>query len=536
MNQLIMQEKMLEYFSDYPGVGVMIPVHGKTTQFGTDAYFQCRLFTGEAALEEMETDDTNHWRGVCPGFTQYGFDGDVVYRRYNNERGMEPFVIERDYNGLGVDDEIEIVEEFRLVNNLYFDHARNEYRDLESEITVVKIEGGIVSVNRKYLKRYLAVKNMVMIVHICSTYELGKFDGSIKHFEDQSKTRDKLHTFVVSDCRRHNFSQLYSKTVIRGCQLKDCGYWPYDQKDRQYEDFIIGVDKDGEERLYTSDPEKLSNYFGANPGAPHYLTPVFFKREVQRKYYDNPGKYVVEDGIIRCGRLWALYVDNQQDEYVSAYLGDLGRDLPNQQEQQYWKNYNIAIDGSLSESKFKRDFCSMFASPDSPVFVFQNKYKSANELFEKKLGCPLFLRLHDDDLYNLEGLRIPLSNAQPEFDLLVLSLVKVMVDSINEKMVLSRLYEKPEGLNGSISRLEKWLDLYAVENYQTHVRFLRDLQELRSCGTGHRKGKGYERIANALNIAGGDYRKAFKDILCRAIEFLDFMSNNADILCAEHGE
>lgn len=282
--------------------------------------------------------------------------------------------------------------------------------------------------------------------------------------------------------------------------------------------------------LFTSDPSKLRNNFGKNPEAPHYLTPIFFKREVLQKYYDNPKKYSIEDGILRCGMLWSLYIDNQYDDYVSAYLGDLGRDLPNHQEQQHWKSFNIVIDGRLSETKFRRDFGAQFAEPDSPVFIFQNKYKSLNDLVEKKLGWPLFLPLHDDDKYNLESLRIPLSNAQPEFDFLILSLVKVLLDSLNEKQIVSQLAVKSEGLKGSISKLAKWFDARGISDYAGHIKFLRDLQELRSCGTGHRKGKGYEKIAKELNVTDGDYRRSFKDILLQSISFLDFMVNNLDVL------
>ena len=40
-----------------------------------------------------------------------------------------------------------------------------------------------------------------------------------------------------------------------------------------------------------------------------------------------------------------------------------------------------------------------------------------------------------------------------------------------------------------ISKLEKWLKKTDCKGYEIHIRFLRDLQELRSTGTGHRKGK-----------------------------------------------
>lgn len=49
---------------------------------------------------------------------------------------------------------------------------------------------------------------------------------------------------------------------------------------------------------------------GANSTAPHYLTPVYFDSAVLNKYYSKPEIYKVEDGIIRCGVLWSLYIDN----------------------------------------------------------------------------------------------------------------------------------------------------------------------------------------------------------------------------------
>ena len=85
----------------------------------------------------------------------------------------------------------------------------------------------------------------------------------------------------------------------------------------------------------TSDPAKLSNYFGANPEAPHYLTPVFFKKEVLQRYLSHPDRYSVEDGYLRCQSLWGMAIDNHHKDYVSAYLGDLGRDLP-EAEQNHW--------------------------------------------------------------------------------------------------------------------------------------------------------------------------------------------------------
>ena len=83
----------------------------------------------EKVAEEMGNDNTNQWNTMFPGFTYCvnGHDIDITYTRFNNEYNKEPFVIIRDFYGLGKPSEIEIVEEFRLINNLYFDREKNEY-------------------------------------------------------------------------------------------------------------------------------------------------------------------------------------------------------------------------------------------------------------------------------------------------------------------------------------------------------------------------------------------------------------------------
>lgn len=539
MSEQIFQKQMLEYIKQYPNTGsVMIPIHGRTRVYGTDAYFQCRLFPVDRVAEEMEVDDTNHWNGTAPGFTRYGFGSneDTIYARFNNEYGMEPFVIERSFDGLGKEDEIEIVEEFRLLNNLYFDRAKNEYIDLVDETTVVKIEGDFVTVHRKYLKRYLAVKEMFMLVHIDSRYFLDVVDPHIKKGGYAEKTEKQIYSFNIGEvhsAKRQTYSMIYAKTVIRGCAIADCGYWPYDEDSRDYEDYIIGVNEDGDDIMFTSEPSKLANYYGANPEAPHYLTPVFFRREVLQKYYNNPDRFTVEAGIIRCGTRWSLYIDNESPDYVSAYLGDLGRDLPNNIEQKYWKTYNVAIDGKLSESKYKRDFLSEFASSESPIFIFQHRYEALNKAFEAKAGWPLFLPLHDDDQYTLSGLRIPILNSQPEFDQQVLALVKVMLDSLNEKQIESKLPPSEQKVVGSISKLEKMFEAKKLNDYSDIVKFLRNLQELRSTSAAHKKGKSYDKIAKVFSIGEASYVDAFISIMNQANAFLEYIKLNVDKLTAE---
>ena len=269
-----------------------------------------------------------------------------------------------------------------------------------------------------------------------------------------------------------------------------------------------------------------NNYYGANPTAPHYLTPVYFDTAVLNKYYSKPEIYKIEDGIIRCGVLWSLYIDNSNPDYVSAYLGDLGRALPSESEQHYWRGVNKDVGGKLSSTKVKRDFMCIAADSKSPAFVLKKTYRRVNQAYEDRFGWPLFLPLTEQDAYNFETLRVPVNNSITEMDMLVLSLVKILIDSLNEKKITSQLTGSYEKLVGSISKLEAWLIEKNIENCDEHIKFLRNLQELRSSGTGHRKGKGYQKITKTLDVKNENYAETFSNLLNGATDFIIFMADN----------
>jgi hypothetical protein len=192
---------------------------------------------------------------------------------------------------------------------------------------------------------------------------------------------------------------------------------------------------------HTCDHEKLANYFGKNPDAPHYLTPVHFRREVLQKYYDNPQKYLVEDALIRCGGHWSIRIDDDLQDRVIVWLGDLGRDVA-EEERLHWQHYNIPPEGGISKTSYTRNIRGWFADPQMPDLVFKHLYPSVNSNLKKKNGWSLFLSLQGDDQHVFQTLRVPLTNNQAEFDGQILSLAKVLVDSLNEPELVQGL---PQG-------------------------------------------------------------------------------------------
>lgn len=119
---------------------------------------------------------------------------------------------------------------------------------------------------------------------------------------------------------------------------------------------------------------------------------MFFRRAVLDKYYADPDRYQVQDGYLRAGAFWGLPVDNALYEHVAVFLGDLGR-LP-EREQQYWRSFNVAPAGSLSETAIQRSFLNQFADTDRIEYRFYRAYKLLNEGWSSKFGWPIFKELH----------------------------------------------------------------------------------------------------------------------------------------------
>ncbi|MDJ0516993.1 MAG: hypothetical protein QNJ74_12305 [Trichodesmium sp. MO_231.B1] len=260
------------------------------------------------------------------------------YLRFGNLDDVEPFIIHRDFHGIR-DSYNEIIEEFRHFHRLYHDFEKNQllkFDDRGDEIVVAKLEMDKVEVRLKEVRQFLAVKEMYLAIYFdlkrYSELILDESPQEIEHKNKKDLTYYKLRASSAENFhidKYKSFSYLCGKKLISPFPLNRCGMWPFDEKDKEnYIDFIIGVDENGDSVKYSCNPDELANYFGANPDAPNYLTPVFFRREVLTKYYAHPERYSVEDGLLRCQGLWGLKLDNNHPEYITIFLGDLGQDLP----------------------------------------------------------------------------------------------------------------------------------------------------------------------------------------------------------------
>jgi hypothetical protein len=217
-----------------------------------------------------------------------------------------------------------------------------------------------------------------------------------------------------------------------------------------------------------------------------------------------------------------MYVDNHHDDKVCAWLGDLGRDLP-YQDQLHWRSFNIPPDGNVSETYFKRQILNRFTDSDRPEHIFREKYQGLNSTCSECLGWQMLLPLSADDDHHFQCLRIPATNEQRDFDEVILGLTKILIDSLNEKQ-LNKLIPKEQrnDLKGSITRLEAALRVCGLEDFNGHISFLRKLQNLRSSSAAHRKGSNYLKIAKDFEIESQNLRQVFSGILLQALNVMDY--------------
>lgn len=528
--EIFLQNKNKEYITKRFGNEQWIQIGGKQNLNGADATFWCGLIEANninILFNDVDWDVSPTNQSV-PGFVLDG-EGCCYYSNVL-DNGFESIVFYRDFYGVKPD-YVELSQEFILLNNLRYDSKNNSYFAMcdngESDKVVEYLNDTTILINMRYLRKYATAKQKVIVLYFEIKVELDDCSSINSLLDLNTEYRnDSLYYHLWSgEIGFHNtvFSILMGKKIIKPSPLEKCGYWPFDSE-RNYEEFIIGTDEAGEDIYYTCNPNKLRNYFGANPSAPMYLTPVFFKREVLQKYISQPELYNVRDGYLACKSLWGIEIDNHYKDCISVYLGDLGRDLP-ESEQTYWKSYNIVSDKGLSKIAFQRDFLNINTNSNMVDHVFQCVLKDTNDKWELKYGWKLFLPLTQEDYYNTSGIHIPLTNSQPEFDLLVLSLVKTIIDSLNEKE-LAKVGVLDD--DKSIAKLEKWLNGNGAMGFEKHISFLRDLQELRSSGTGHRKGKTYSKIAKKFGLDKKNRTDVFEEILERANEFLQYLESFID--------
>jgi hypothetical protein len=388
----------------------------------------------------------------------------------------------------------EIVQEFRLFHNLYWDDVQHvlmkAYEDGTAEVAAV-VSDDEVRVKTKLLRQYQAARQLDLLLFIDSKRYANSV-GDALPAEENWRTDELCATRYPNTSLSPPITRYLATRVVPPPPVERSGIWPYEEVDNHFPDFVVGYDDEGEE-------VRLS----CNPRVEDFLTPVFFTRDVLHKYYDKPEKYSVDDGALRCSGSWMLRMDNDGPDHVVVLLGDLGRSLP-KSERDYWRSFNVAPEGEMSQTGVRRAFLSEPAEAQAPDLKVRALYRRLVEDWKKQEGWALFREPTGPDANLLQQLRVPLNESQTEFEGSLAILAKLLTDGLNDMEIKRRLRSPRKG-EKSIARFERWLRQEGYEYADRDIKLLRDIQTLRSKAAAHRKGSDYE---TTLDRILGDQRGA----------------------------
>lgn len=467
---------------------------------------------------------------------------------------LEPFVLYRSAN-YDIDNYVELSQDFRVLLNMHDRYVSptehcfvvdNENGDWEK---VAEIKGETIRIKLTILRKYLALRRMNLLLF----FDEMRF--SQQSFQELGLT-PIMNQIVKDDDYIYNYSSLVNchadgnksggwimgKCVLR-YREKDYNRDSFDQDDRQYAEFIYDYDDEGEPMSHSCKKKTLSNYFVANGDNSLEMTPIFFKKEVLDKYYSNPNKYTVSDGAVGCEGSWSLHIDNDHRNYVIVplvYLGNL-----DYSEQLYWKGYNVSPEREMGFSKtaYTRWIEGKFCNPMFPDLQFKYRFKQFNKKWEKQFGWPLFLPLIDEDEHRYKTLHcLTTENNHSDFDEQILSITKLVVDSLNQKclqteiddsntevesILKERKISSSSELKAGIDKFQAFIFSKGMKNPDV-VDFLRKVQSLRSNSVAHRKSNKRKDLAKLYEYFKLDElseQQVLEDIFVKMIMTLDTLEN-----------
>lgn len=454
--------------------------------------------------------------GGHPGMI--GWD-DPEYSRFGRDDEIEPLVYCKTFYGLRPD-ELELSQEFTLFYEAFFDASKCIYAYYETDGTITeiaRIKENSIAVSLRHLKQFLAAKQMVLAFYFQITRwcHINLADLGLKEFqsidERQGNTRYYRHIQRGAESEFPSASALIGKKLINGYSKSELE--KVQNSVKQYEEFIFRSDTNGDSVTSSC------NMADKHPAA-DYLTTIFFRKEVFKKYYDEPGKYSVEDGYLRCGFLWGISLDNNHNKYVGAFLGDLARDMP-YSEQRHWKHFNVIPEDGPSIISVARNFLCQFAEPNNIEFKFKARFNSFKQIWHSQLGWDLFKDLLQGDEFYLTRLHVPVTDDPVEFKQQIQSLALILVESLNGKEI--EKFFTGVSSEGSINKLKSLIDFLGLKGSEKYIKFLRDIRDLRNVSGAHPKGSNYERVAKIFGLGLGSSAEVISGIMSQASELINWL-------------
>lgn len=464
-----------------------------------------------------------------PGIWEYqgevNYDANSVKELENSI--LEPFVIRRTWVGKSIPPKFELIQDFILFYNLFFNEKEKMFKALSetgTEINVIKISNEKynekIEISTKFLRNYLAFKNKILVRQHSHSIRNVKTLDELGITASRAPMKSNEYNFALVIDKHDTLSNFNSFGHLQGKDI----ILPFEKRkhlldwSKEYCTFIIGVDDQGENIESTCEEEKLGNFFGKE--GVQFLTPVFFNREVLKKYHDAPSKYTVGSTNLSCGHHWGLPIDTNYVDLVQVYLGDLSH-IP-YEEQQHWRLHNVLPEGGITRSRFTRDVEAGFADPEDIMFRFAKALSEFQEKFENRFGFNPFKPLNENDRFIEKSIRVPVNNEITEFEQQIGYLAKILPDSIDIKSMRKKLEEEGTDSDKLDELKDKKIRTFEYFLQQKGLRpniiqNLDAIQRIKSSGSSHRKGDDYEKIMEKYGLNKTTYIDFFKNLIEKTI-------------------
>lgn len=340
-----------------------------------------------------------------------------------------------------------------------------------------------VEVHAMALRNYLHVRRMAMLLAV-------QIDQD--HPEASSVTTDEhamrcdwasmeFQTYEYEGSRVGGrltaASSLHGQYVILPAAGASGPAWCSNQEPSDYPAFIYGTDASSGGPL-TVEPTPANVGTDGSPG-PHFWTRVYFRQQVLDRYLAEPGRYTITTSRITCLQVWGMSIGRTTDGLVEVDLYDLSR-MPSP-EWDHWKTHNVPPSGGDPDAgKLQRERLNRIASSPDTAHELRSAVERANEAARQHQGWPLWRPLTEPAATEWQALHAPVVDDMSALGRPLLTLSKVLVDSLDKIQLQAAVAAPADTQTGSLNLLQ----LYLVERGGTAgtVQPLRDLQRLRSRG------------------------------------------------------
>lgn len=382
---------------------------------------------------------------------------------------------------------VEINPKFVWYGNLV--KGKEGYYNPISDELVIKVCERKIMVQREYLKDFLCAYQKVCVI-ACDHRRWFNSSNDVGEQNSNIKGKNVFLAYNISTCSGSSTGYGYcasiiGKTVIMPFKKPHHPDYKYFTEQEQYEDFIVDYDEDEDETVYyTCNGKELANFFGANPEAPHFLTPVYFKIQVLDRYKNDSRNYTITDSTINFLSEWSIPFNVNKENIVSVWLGDLGR-IP-YKEQQYWKAYNIPPKGGMDQKFIDRQLRNKWTDASRIEAKLVPTLNKLNAIISEKYGDVIFKVLSDADKEIYNTFMLPTNYSMPEYQSFLLKLCKLVSESINTSLIKKSMGENfDENVKGSVLQLGMFLEHIGIDKERKISSSIKKVQDSRNKLAGH---------------------------------------------------